>query len=268
MGLGLPEIREVAETVNRLRFLMPLEPFPMPGADGDRLVGWIRANTAELRALADRCIDETDKSLPHLDKLSRFAERCETEGTTRLARERLVALAAPKVSRTAGRKSSWDDPEDRPRLRDLFAEYEDLRDELQDQLRAAALVGVLPHVERFVEGYERRRRAEGVADYDDLLIWTRDLLRDRPEVRRYFARRFRALLIDEFQDTDPIQVEIATLLASDGQEGGWRELEPAEGKLFVVGDPKQSIYRFRRADIAIYDEVKRRLLGEGLHNLT
>ncbi len=268
MGLGLKEIQQAAETVNRLRFLLPLEPFPMPGADAERLVGWVERHIGELRAIADRCLEEEDKALPHLDRLSRFAERLEIEGTTPLARERLVVQAAPKMSRNAGRQTSWDDPQDCRGMKELFVEYEDLRTELVEELRAAALVGMLPHVERFVADYERRRRDEGVADYDDLLIWARNLLRDRPEVRAYFARRFRALLIDEFQDTDPIQVEIATLLTGDGQAGDWRELEPADGRLFVVGDPKQSIYRFRRADIAIYDEVKRRLLGDSLLNLT
>lgn len=107
-----------------------------------------------------------------------------------------------------------------------------------------------------------------MADFDDLLIWARNLLRDNLEVRRYFQRRFACLLIDEFQDTDPIQVEMAAYLTSDGQEGtDWRALRPAPGKLFVVGDPKQAIYRFRRADLAIYDEVKRGLLAPGLRQI-
>ncbi len=105
-----------------------------------------------------------------------------------------------------------------------------------------------------------------MADFDDLLIWARDLLRDDPRSARYFQAASTALLIDEFQDTDPIQVEIATL--PDERRTGRRRLararRPLPGKLFVVGDPKQSIYRFRRADIAIYDEVKRGALAGGL----
>ena len=65
------------------------------------------------------------------------------------------------------------------------------------------------------------------------------------------------MLIDEFQDTDPVQAELALLLTSDEPPGAdWRTLRPAPGRLTVVGDPKQSIYRFRRADIAVYDQVK------------
>ena len=65
-------------------------------------------------------------------------------------------------------------------------------------------------------------------------------------------------LIDEFQDTDPIQAEVMLLLtADDPSETDWRRCRPVSGSLFVVGDPKQSIYRFRRADIVTYNEVKR-----------
>ena len=87
--------------------------------------------------------------------------------------------------------------------------------------------------------------------------------------RRYFRRRFRAVLIDEFQDTDPVQAELALLLTSDQDLGGdWRELRPAPGRLTVVGDPKQSIYRFRRADIAVYDQVQDGALAEGQERIS
>ena len=83
---------------------------------------------------------------------------------------------------------------------------------------------------------------------------------------RALGRRHDLLLIDEFQDTDPLQVEIAMLLAlsdPDLRPGPWSEAEVGEGRLFFVGDPKQSIYRFRRADIAVFDQVRRRFAGRG-----
>jgi hypothetical protein len=84
------------------------------------------------------------------------------------------------------------------------------------------------------------------------------------------GERFRHLLVDEFQDTDPIQAEVCFLLASPVEEGNdWRMVTPRPGALFVVGDPKQSIYRFRRADIGIYNQVKERLSRAGeVLNLT
>ena len=66
------------------------------------------------------------------------------------------------------------------------------------------------------------------------------------------------MLVDEFQDTDPVQAEVMLLLtADDPTQTEWRRARPVAGALFVVGDPKQSIYRFRRADIDTYNEVKR-----------
>ncbi len=105
--------------------------------------------------------------------------------------------------------------------------------------------------------YDRLREDLGLLNYQDLLMKAAGLLRDRPHVRRYFRERFTHLLVDEFQDTDPVQAEVMMLLASDDPgERDWRKCRPAGGSLFVVGDPKQSIYRFRRADIVTYSTVK------------
>ena len=104
--------------------------------------------------------------------------------------------------------------------------------------------------------YEARKHAAGSLDFLDLLIKARDLVRDSAPVRKRFRNRFRVLLVDEFQDTDPLQAELLLLLA--GEDGGPRL---RKGALFIVGDPKQSIYRFRRADVGAYrrlsDELSR-----------
>ncbi|REK76072.1 UvrD-helicase domain-containing protein [Paenibacillus paeoniae] len=115
--------------------------------------------------------------------------------------------------------------------------------------------------------YAQQRRIEsGVVSFQDLLEKATTLLRESVSVRGYFASRFQRLLVDEFQDTDPIQAEMMFLLtgnAEDPSEKDWRKLQPRPGSLFIVGDPKQSIYRFRRADISIYNEVKRRITETG-----
>ena len=109
------------------------------------------------------------------------------------------------------------------------------------------------------EAYARQRKDRGDINFQDLLVLSAALLRDDPDARRDLGRRYPRLLVDEFQDTDPLQAEILLLLASDPETGNdWREVVPRPGALFVVGDPKQSIYRFRRADIALYKLVKRR----------
>ncbi len=112
--------------------------------------------------------------------------------------------------------------------------------------------------------YQQIKRREGRLDFLDLLLTTRDLVRRDAAVRGELQRRFTHIFVDEFQDTDPLQAEILMLLAADDcAVDDWRAARPAPGKLFLVGDPKQSIYRFRRADVALYQTIKRRLLGQG-----
>ncbi|MEO6326169.1 MAG: 3'-5' exonuclease, partial [Thermoanaerobaculia bacterium] len=98
------------------------------------------------------------------------------------------------------------------------------------------------------------KRERGLLDFDDLLLKARDLLRHSRPVREHFRNRFVTFVVDEFQDTDPIQAEIVLRLTADEPQAaeGWEELRPRAGALFLVGDPKQSIYRFRRADIETY----------------
>jgi ATP-dependent exoDNAse (exonuclease V) beta subunit len=115
-----------------------------------------------------------------------------------------------------------------------------------------------------LEAYERLKRRNGRLDFVDLLVKARDLVRDSVAVRKEFQRRFTHIFVDEFQDTDPLQAELLLLLsANDSSNADWLSVTPAPGKLFVVADPKQSIYRFRRADVGVYQDVKKRLVEQG-----
>jgi ATP-dependent helicase/nuclease subunit A len=131
---------------------------------------------------------------------------------------------------------------------------------------AAALRGDLHDC---VSAYEAAKTKSGALDFLDLLLKTRDLIRDNPEVRSSFQQRFKQIFVDEFQDTDPLQAEILLLLAAGNPaETNWRETRPVPGKLFLVGDPKQSIYRFRRADVGIYRSVYEMLQAAGARRVT
>ncbi len=140
---------------------------------------------------------------------------------------------------------------------------------LQDELLAPfdawlsqRLVRVEPIVVALHEGVKTRRR---VLDQLDLLLKLRDLLGRDLGVRGELQRLFDHIFVDEFQDTDPLQGEIVVFLCERTPAAkSWREVDLADGKLTIVGDPKQSIYRFRRADIAMYAEV-RGLLAKGPH---
>lgn len=112
--------------------------------------------------------------------------------------------------------------------------------------------------------YDAIRLDSGKLNFQDLLLHASRLLRDYPDIRAHFRKCYTHLLVDEFQDTDPIQAEVMLYLTSDDDtEKDWRNLKPFPGSLFVVGDPKQSIYRFRRADIITYNRVKHIILSSG-----
>ncbi|PYS51579.1 MAG: hypothetical protein DMG13_18390 [Acidobacteria bacterium] len=116
-----------------------------------------------------------------------------------------------------------------------------------------------------IEKYEELKARSGKLDFADLLIRVRNLIRENADVRRFMQDQFTHIFVDEFQDTDPVQVEILVLLAADDpNQNDWRAVRPKPGKLFLVGDPKQSIYRFRRADIITYQELCRRLQEKGV----
>ena len=121
------------------------------------------------------------------------------------------------------------------------------------------LAGLVSIVRGFVESFEREMREAGVLSYQDILFLAAKLVRENPGARRRIRESIKHFLIDEFQDTDPLQVELIFLLAGETDARDWREARMDNARLFLVGDPKQSIYRFRRADIAIYHEVKERI---------
>ena len=149
----------------------------------------------------------------------------------------------------------------------LIAQLEDFK--LQADADLAALLQM--ELQELANRYEDLKRRSGKLDFVDLLIHTRDLIRDNDPVRRHFQERFTHIFVDEFQDTDPLQAEIMLLLsADDPEECDWMRVRPVAGKLFLVGDPKQSIYRFRRADVLLYQQIKEALTerGVGLVHLT
>jgi exodeoxyribonuclease-5 len=145
----------------------------------------------------------------------------------------------------------------------VYSRVEETLKALLSALGDVALSRVVAAVEHFREFYQEHKRGSAVLDFDDLLINARNLLRKSPEVRETLSKRYQHILVDEFQDTDPIQAEILFLLSGEGPaEGPWWELRLRPRQLFLVGDPKQSIYRFRRADIVIYQKVKNAFLTQ------
>ena len=146
--------------------------------------------------------------------------------------------------------------------------YTTLRDAWRGQLVTplSAWMGARLARLRFVVAklYEEVKAERAVLDQLDLLVKLRDVLRDRALVRRQLQALFDHVFVDEFQDTDPLQCEVVFFLCEAGAKADeWRRVQLRPGSLTVVGDPKQSIYRFRRADIAMYEEAHRQIREQG-----
>jgi len=199
---------------------------------------------------------ESDYLYARLGEIAFCAERlgqADSEGKALVA-----MLLLERFPRNIGSKGNWNGTS-LARLRaELFGVLDEMVDLLQRR-RAEILNALLKALRDFVLDYADDRRRRGVATFHDLLTWARDLLRDKEAVRSRAQRRWKRIFIDEFQDTDPLQAEIAFYLCGDPNRplpAHWLDVELVPGKLFLVGDPKQSIYRFRRADIALYQKIQ------------
>ena len=151
------------------------------------------------------------------------------------------------------------------------------RDGIRDALncRPTEMYDALSFLQKeFVHDLIREYRTLGWMRFDDLLIDTRDLLRNHRDIRRKLKLRYDRVLLDEMQDTDPVQYEILLYLCEKNDQeqdfrlqeitSGKKPLRLQEGKLFVVGDPKQSIYGFRSADVSAYERVRELLRQQGV----
>ncbi len=159
-----------------------------------------------------------------------------------------------------GRKDQW------PDLAGLKADCKDLIARIKEahtQLSDAVIRPLARWMARRVVDSAAHRAADGRLEFHDLLVLARRLLRTDPDVRASLREQYQRLLLDEFQDTDPIQIELALRIAAgrDGDAVDWTDIPIPPGSLFVVGDPKQSIYRFRRADSRMYLAAQHKLGG-------
>lgn len=149
-------------------------------------------------------------------------------------------------------------------LKEVLAQYRMVLAEPLGLELAGAWLRVMDRVEA---DYDRRKNQAAVLDYDDLQLITRRLLYTNPLVRRELKARYRLILVDEVQDTNPLQWQIINCLREksgrekvleEGQDPS-RVLDLEAGRLLVVGDIKQSIYRFRGADVAVFTEFSKEL---------
>lgn len=164
---------------------------------------------------------------------------------------------------SAGRANTWPSPEVFEAVKNLLTDVRDAAADLvdlfvinEDDLKLAAELSVqaLRLARLTAEAYQSAKQSQGLLDYDDLLLRARDLLHDREDVRERVAAGIKLLMVDEFQDTDPVQADIVRMLCGDAL---------TMGRLFLVGDAKQSIYRFRRADPGVFDRLRAEIPAAG-----
>ncbi len=207
--------------------------------------------------LENHCTNRNDRGAGEIRKfLNDSSEMDELKGDR--LEEFLLSLKMPGSTR--GNRKNWDPPAKCARFKEMARALKNIqaghRMKFMDSLR----LFIQGWSDKFADYIQKRKREDGLLDFDDLLIIAGRIL-EKGEILEVLRERYRYILVDEFQDTDPLQARIVLMLA-----GGPDRIEdkaPGKGRLFIVGDPKQSIYRFRKADIEIYQRVRRSLGSEG-----
>ncbi len=224
-----------------------------------------------LKALREHAADVAASISKHMRRNGNKASRavleealriCEAEGGETALRRSAYRLAAidPEAAITSFGEE----------VRDLILAHMQSLLEPARALGARLACDVFDWLRRFLDYYGQQKRSRSVLDFQDLLLGVAQMLRDNAAARRYFQQRYSTIFVDEFQDTDPLQAEIVGFLCeepSGPMASRLEEVQLAEGKLLIVGDPKQSIYRFRRADVQVYDRFKGLFANDGVERI-
>ncbi|MGC0272219.1 UvrD-helicase domain-containing protein [Pseudactinotalea sp. Z1739] len=212
----------------------------------------VRRQAIDVLDLAEHCTDAEDNLFKRFPVLTSATHALRTARDDAAQVAALQQLAGLKFGPRTGNSRNWSCDINEVRAAGT-ALVEDAQRAIAKVLDRCLRAVTYWTAERVLAAAMERRR-DGRLEFHDLLVLTRDLLRHNPEVRAALHRTYQRLLLDEFQDTDPIQIELAVRIAGGEQasEPDWQGVHVPEGRLFVVGDAKQSIYRFRRADINMY----------------
>ena len=257
LGLGLTtwHMETLAVELTKRPDLSPLldarpltaDPFIWP--DLEQMHSALRALPLDIAPADDKLRERVDRLLSLVKDLLR----------TDVDRESALAAGAEILDTkwNVSNQDTWG-KDTLKRVKDVSSEIAQTLNETLRACRSQALAWVLPLIVNFVLADAYQRGREGTLTFDDLILLVRELLRSNREAVGTLRSRYEVMLIDEFQDTDPLQVEIALAFATDPDN---RVVEA--GRLFLVGDPKQSIYRFRRADMAIYSQTRERIEASG-----
>jgi len=248
---------------DRLQPLIEAEPAPL-GSNFD--FGGFDSLVDELIAWQHDNILSEDKLMVHMQQrlLPEMVAVAKIEDPLR--KLRALTQAQKWGPGNGGRKEAWQGADTVTKVKDTIRAIEASKQTVLEPINNDVLTRLsqVIAVETFAAAQARRR--EGGLEFHDLLVLARDVLRTNTDARRSLHDRYQHLLLDEFQDTDPIQIELAVLIATSASEiedMPWSALPVEPGRLFFVGDSKQSIYRFRRADISLFLNARDRFAPTG-----
>jgi ATP-dependent helicase/nuclease subunit A len=240
---------------------------PAPSIDATPVLALL----AEAADLVTQCADPSDRLAVHLVETTTASNALIGRATDEIDLLQILATGPKLTAGNAGAQANWARTAAglscKQRVHDLLNQAEDERTAIVDRTGQWVLQSLFSLLVTFTLGAAEERRHSGHLSFHDLLVLARELVRDQPGARAELHQRYTHILIDEFQDTDPIQAEVAMYLAAgpdvigDGGEK-WSDLAVPPGRLFFVGDPKQSIYRFRRADIDLFNRIRDDVVGQ------
>lgn len=271
LGVTLEHMYNLAQAMVRNRDMLDHLPEPLPlGKTLKDIVKEFRQTVEALQSLKELyCRNPNDKAAQAIGPLLGILgtlNNAEKEGG--LEKVFLDGLDL-HWQKNCGAKGKWESEGILEEVRFRLEHLRELETRALNSIHHNALADLAKKLTGYVEAYEKAKDREEALDFQDLLIYARDMLARHPEVRRYFSRRYRYILVDEFQDTDPLQAEIIFFLSEKepGEASTWEDAQAGPGRVFLVGDPKQSIYRFRRADIEMYAAAKGKLGRKRLLNI-
>ncbi|MCU1345341.1 MAG: putative ATP-dependent helicase [Acidimicrobiia bacterium] len=262
LGVSRRNLFAVASALHDQRDRLELLSFPDP-APFRHDVAPVLAAADHAVAAAAGCSDCDDKLLLHLERLAQWRDelaRAEDQ------HEELRLLANVRIpAGRLGRAPAWKGAISKADVIERLDALEGVRQQVVSANVAYVLAVVLRRLADFTAQGAAERQRRGKLEFHDLLVEARRLLATNPAAREAVTLRFAHLLVDEFQDTDPVQLDLVTLIASTDADPGalaWHQRELGAGALFAVGDPKQSIYRFRSADVVLYVQAAEVFGGE------
>ncbi|UVE94134.1 exodeoxyribonuclease V subunit beta [Dietzia sp. B32] len=248
-GVSPTAFREVVEALHRDWDRLPTDPLYTGAVElpvSPDLAKVIDA-VGSIVGWRDSCQDETDKLYAVLGEHEAWLANLQDATTDPSASPSWMELLRQQVKvGNVGKGASWGGADVVKGIKEEIKQLHGVCNALLAEHWRPRIAVVLDVLIPVVRRHAADRQRHGTLQFHDQLVLARELLRN-PTVRERVRERYRRILIDEFQDTDPIQLDIAELLTTAADGSG-----PEPGRLFTVGDPKQSIYRFRRADIGTY----------------